>query len=126
MAVADVPDDFFVEELERLRRIGRLHARDVHAIRTVQTERTQTVGVVSIKDEHEDQSTQINIIEETEEHCSVVRQPVDPEEESEWLHARRAILCCRELVRTERSYQARLQELLDGNVCSIFGLKGRH
>lgn len=47
---------------------------------------------------------------------AVLVQEVGVEDEMEWLHARRAILCCRELVRTERSYQERLQELADGSV----------
>lgn len=32
-----------------------------------------------------------------------------------WKTARRALLCCRELVRTERNYQARLRQLLTGD-----------
>ena len=36
------------------------------------------------------------------------------EDETEWKSARRALLCCRELVRTERSYQSRLRQLLAG------------
>lgn len=118
VAVADVPDDFFIEELERLRRMGRLHADDLHGVRTVQAEQVETVEVASIKDGHGKWSTQVDIVKKTEreERHSVVMHTISPEEESEWLHARRAILCCRELVRTERSYQARLQELVDGNV----------
>ena len=40
--------------------------------------------------------------------------PWSQEDDSEWKSARRALLCCRELVRTERSYQSRLRQLLAG------------
>ena len=42
----------------------------------------------------------------------------DPKDDAEWKSARRALLCCRELVRTERSYQARLRQLLDGDTAA--------
>ena len=125
VAVADVPDDFFVEELERLRKIGRLRAVDVHGVRKVRTEQVHTIEV----DSNGNMETGIEVIEKTEkeERHSLVIQNWSPEEESEWLHARRAIMCCRELVRTERSYQARLQELYNGNVClSVIFLQVSH
>jgi hypothetical protein len=33
-----------------------------------------------------------------------------------WLTAKRALLCCRDMVRTEKSYQAKLKQLLGGDV----------
>lgn len=39
-------------------------------------------------------------------------------EDLEWKTARRALLCCRELVRTERSYQACLRQLLAGDTAT--------
>ncbi|KAJ3480958.1 hypothetical protein NLI96_g7994 [Meripilus lineatus] len=42
--------------------------------------------------------------------------PSTEDEDAGWKTARRALLCCRELVRTERTYQARLRQLLQGDV----------
>lgn len=91
VAVAEVPDEMFMEELERLRRMG-LRAGEVHGSDRHAEKKKTEAGGAAITEEVED--------------------------DSEWIDARRAILCCRELVRTERSYQARLQELADGNVSS--------
>ena len=42
--------------------------------------------------------------------------PSTEDEEAGWKTARRALLCCRELVRTERTYQTHLRQLLQGDV----------
>ena len=129
VAVAEVPDDLFVEELERLRRMG-LRAGELHGVEPKSTyyhslnslnTRASTIGPESGQQHllgghmevHEPKKA--NITDST-----VVVEEFDVEDEMEWIHARRAILCCRELVRTERSYQARLQDLADGNVSISF------
>lgn len=38
--------------------------------------------------------------------------PENEEDEAEWKAARKALFCCRELVRTEKNYQARLRQFL--------------
>ncbi|KAI5121309.1 hypothetical protein M0805_003776 [Coniferiporia weirii] len=125
VAVADAPDDLFIEELERLRRMG-LRAGDVHGIRNTRHQHVQSTNASTMEDAYgelpmhaiSEGHLDINQLEKSKlaERNTVVIQEVDAEDESEWLCARRAILCCRELVRTERSYQARLQELVDGSV----------
>jgi hypothetical protein len=42
----------------------------------------------------------------------------DPEDAATWRIARSALFCCREIVKTERSYQKELKALIDGEVCS--------
>lgn len=42
---------------------------------------------------------------------------VGEEDEAMWHTARRALLCCREIVRTERRYQEELKALIAGEVC---------
>jgi hypothetical protein len=41
------------------------------------------------------------------------------QEEEDWKKTRRALFCCRELIRTEKSYSVRLLQLLDGNVSCV-------
>lgn len=41
------------------------------------------------------------------------------QEEEDWKRTRRALFCCRELIRTEKSYSARLVQLRDGQVRSL-------
>ncbi|KAI0095153.1 hypothetical protein BDY19DRAFT_69037 [Irpex rosettiformis] len=49
------------------------------------------------------------------ESCELEGSPLEFNiDDAGWKSARRALLCCRELVRTERSYQARLRQLLAG------------
>ncbi|KAH8120073.1 hypothetical protein DFH11DRAFT_1539299 [Phellopilus nigrolimitatus] len=121
VAVADVPDDLFLEELERLRRMG-LRAGEVHSNQNQSASPFTPPVIVGRYETH----TCVNVGRHSEtnwpekgkmvERNTVIVQEVGAEDETEWLHARRAIMCCRELVRTERSYQARLQELADGSV----------
>lgn len=41
------------------------------------------------------------------------------EDAATWSTARRALLCCRELVRTEKRYQEELKSLLNSEVCLV-------
>ncbi len=102
VAVADVPDDMLVAELERLRKMG-MRAGEVHGVRP-QIPFSEEMMIERSKHGKLGENGTATIAEEVEA------------DEIEWGFARRAILCCRELVRTERSYQARLQDLFDGNV----------
>ncbi|OCB86166.1 hypothetical protein A7U60_g6755 [Sanghuangporus baumii] len=117
VAIADVPDDLFIEELERLRRMG-LRAGDIHSVCSVSH---AGYALSSRKEAHRGyldggEHLEVKQTGKLSTPDAVLIQQVDTEDEMEWLFARRAILCCRELVRTERSYQERLQELADGNV----------
>ncbi|KAI0783320.1 hypothetical protein C8Q75DRAFT_441644 [Abortiporus biennis] len=61
--------------------------------------------------------------DEGEYPCMSDETPEDQaEDEAGWKTARRALFCCRELIRTERSYQARLRQFLAGDVID----NGRH
>ncbi|KAL5534478.1 hypothetical protein ACEPAG_940 [Sanghuangporus baumii] len=117
VAVADVPDDLFIEELERLRRMG-LRAGDIHSVRSVSHAGYALSSRKEAHRGHLDDGEHLEVKQTGKPNTpdAVLIQQVDTEDEMEWLYARRAILCCRELVRTERSYQERLQELADGNV----------
>ncbi|THH05228.1 hypothetical protein EW145_g4950 [Phellinidium pouzarii] len=127
VAVADVPDDLFIEELERLRRMG-LRAGDVHGVQDTRDHHMHPVRTLPGPIMSETRSevpahrhVNINHSEDSKlaDWNTVIVQEVGVEDELEWLSARRTILCCRELVRTERSYQARLQDLADGSVSDI-------
>lgn len=123
MAVADVPDDLFIEEFERLRRMG-LRVGEVLGQKLSQTSLNSTMKANAVHAVSEKRS-EVEMhdaghhvtVDQLEKHDSaVVEVHLASEDELEWTHARRAIMCCRELVRTERSYQARLQELADAQV----------
>jgi hypothetical protein len=43
----------------------------------------------------------------------------EEQDEQDWKRSRRALFCCRELIRTEKSYLARLIQLLDRKVCLL-------
>jgi len=107
VAVADVPDDMLVAELDRLRKMG-MRAGEVHGVRPL----IPFSGEMMV----EGKDGKLKVIENG---AATIVEEVE-EDEIEWGFARRAILCCRELVRTERSYQARLQDLFDGNVRILF------
>lgn len=146
VAAADVPDDLFIEELERLRRMG-LRAVEIHGARgsgdggraaaaaslEANTDTNGNLDIDSGADANEESSGNAFGLGNTRPEAdfdsgdsakkaatAAVRTNVDLEaemkEELDWLHARRAILTCRELVRTEKTYQQRLQELADGSV----------
>lgn len=110
VAVAEVPDELLVAELERLRKMG-MRAGEVHGIRSPTFFADEGV--------HSNSNT-ARKLKKLDNGTTTVAEEV--EDEIEWGYARRAILCCRELVRTERSYQARLQDLADERVCARFSL----
>ena len=112
VAVADSPEDVIVEELERLRRLG-LCAGDVHGGRYT-SELTSEGAQENPKASHT--SRLLSSCNEPELRSTLSVDRVNVEDELEWIHARFAIFCCRELVRTERSYQARLRELANEQV----------
>lgn len=111
VAVADVPDDMLVAELERLRKMG-MRAGEVHGVRP-------PMPLPFSEDMIEMKGGRHGNLKDIENGTATIVEEVD-EDEIEWGFARRAILCCRELVRTERTYQARLQDLYDGNVCNLY------
>ncbi|EJD04202.1 uncharacterized protein FOMMEDRAFT_27963 [Fomitiporia mediterranea MF3/22] len=119
VAVADVPDDLFIEELDRLRRMG-LRAGDIHGFHNVmQTSHTLPPSAAARKGSGGGKNTETleaSQLQRNKSSNTVLVQEIGVEDEMEWLHARRAILCCRELVRTERNYQERLQDLANCNV----------
>lgn len=123
VAVADVPDDLFIEEFERLRRMG-LRVGEVLGQKLSQTSLNSTMkanAVHAVSDkrsevEMHDAGHYVTVDQLEKRDSAVVEVHLAAEDELEWTHARRAIMCCRELVRTERSYQARLQELADAQV----------
>ena len=115
MAVADVPEDLLLEELERLRRMG-LRAGDIHGVRSVVRAGESYGGEACGETPDRFVREEAKEIRRTSTVNAVYIQQIESEEETDWLYARRAILCCRDLVRTERSYQERLMELVNGNV----------
>ena len=117
VAVADVPDDMFIEEFERLRRMG-MRTGEVHGVQAKHSHasllmptRTNDISNEEIEAQAHDAGRHVPT-EQTDKEFEVITI----EDELEWTHARKAIMCCRELVRTERSYQTRLQELLEEQV----------
>ncbi|OCH96198.1 hypothetical protein OBBRIDRAFT_369213 [Obba rivulosa] len=137
--MADVDDEVLVQELDRLRRedVARArvrarprsmasHSQNGHsAIREQRRSllggpesprssdshsRSAHFGLGSDSDSEDDADETIE--EEDGEEDEDDGAPVDPADEEAWKTARRALLCCRELVRTERSYQTRLRQLL--------------
>ncbi|KAI0694430.1 hypothetical protein BC835DRAFT_1006954 [Cytidiella melzeri] len=136
LAMADVSDEVLVQELEKIRKevrasrnrrrrpnmksppassVGHGHAtfgpeeskwreewnelRDAHRRREGDGEGNSDSESDTSRTESgdfDDSSTALNI------------------DDAGWKTARRALLCCRELVRTERSYQTRLRQLLSG------------
>lgn len=129
LAMADVPDEVLVQELDKLWKEGRSrvsksrtptssqqgHGSDydsrdwrpssfVYGNSSGSQWRTSTRFQLGGESDSEDEEGLEETVEEAEE---------DAEDAEEWRTARRALLCCRELVRTERNYQARLRQLLN-------------
>ncbi len=82
VAVADVPDDMLVAELERLRKMG-MRAGEVHGVRP-QIPFSEEMMIERSKHGKLGENGTATIAEEVEA------------DEIEWGFARRAILCCRE------------------------------
>ncbi|KZT08651.1 uncharacterized protein LAESUDRAFT_47174 [Laetiporus sulphureus 93-53] len=123
LAMADVPDEILVQELDKLRketanrrsRSGKMrtptassngHSDYAHGEQSFFTGSEEwKVGGPHFQVGPESDS-------EDEEDDTIEEMDIEDDEE-EWRAARRALLCCRELVRTERNYQARLRQLLN-------------
>lgn len=113
LAVSETPENELVEELERLRRIGWALG--------FQGE------LVKVKNEDLD----MEVVTETNGNVTGRRQVSNPnpssgsipsnvkwrkEEMEQWLVARKALLVCREIVRTEKTYREGLETLQRGGV----------
>ncbi|KIP03849.1 hypothetical protein PHLGIDRAFT_129914 [Phlebiopsis gigantea 11061_1 CR5-6] len=137
LAMADVPDDVLVQELEKLRMGGRGVADSASPARK-RRKRSSKVGETSELGHDDDDWKMVG--EESSSGYSGDELAPSPTpsashleshsgsspnqlhsvahlsslDDHEWKTARRALLCCRELVRTERNYQARLRVLVSG------------
>ena len=134
LAMADVPDEVLVQELERIRTEGKgrrwrtasSHGHDQGTPEGGETALVYggpTCGSVGHSNssgshdrDHDDDVDSV-VSDSFDSHRSAHELGIapNPREDAEWKTARRALLCCRELVRTERNYQARLRQLLAGD-----------
>lgn len=103
VAVADVPDDLLIEELERLRRLG-MRAGEVHG-------NPSETNAYSLEDMHASMSDECVPVVDSAYASDFNHDAPGHGDDQEWAFARRAMLCCRDLVKTERTYQERLQDL---------------
>ena len=113
MAMADdgLTDEVLVEELEKMRRksdpdqqyqLSRVWMRQPKAGHVRSATTNVNEGNVRLQLHNLSRATSIG--------------DNDAEEAATWNIARRALLCCREIVRTEKRYQEKLRALLDGDV----------
>lgn len=123
LAMADVPDEVLVQELDNLRknaavkRARRKSRTPLQSDSGHTTESTYSVSPTSpwrpgVHFRLGGDSDSEDEVDGEEDDEALYGFENDADEE-EWKAARRALLCCRELVRTERSYQARLRELMN-------------
>ena len=140
LAMADVPDEVLVQELEKLRMGGRGAANSANGSPVRRRRKRSSRAVESSELGHDDDWKMVG--EESSSGYSADERDPSPApstshlnshspsssnsnqlhsvahlsslDDHEWKTARRALLCCRELVRTERNYQARLRVLLSG------------
>ena len=111
MAIAEASEELFVAELDRLRRMG-MRAREVHGVISFPAEK---IAPDLLNLDALDQN--INHIAFEPNNSEIWPASTEsPEDEEEWMHARRALLSCRELVRTERVYEENMQHLAEGDV----------
>lgn len=101
LAVFDAPEEQMVEELDRLRNVGWGPGFQGELVRV----KSRYVKNADTNDQ---------------EHGPVAS--MEKEELEEWLAARKALMVCREIVRTEKSYREGLIKLQRGEVstCSLF------
>lgn len=117
LAVSETPENELVEELERLRRIGWALG--------FQGELVKVKGEEEVKNGDLD----MEVVTETNGNVTGRRQESNPssssipsnvkwrkEEMEQWLIARKALLVCREIVRTEKTYREGLETLQRGGV----------
>ncbi|PSS02365.1 hypothetical protein PHLCEN_2v4058 [Hermanssonia centrifuga] len=146
LAMADVPDEVLVQELERFRLEGRgarkrkraglsLHGHaegekdekafvyggpDMNGSESSR-ERKFQVGTGENGEPEDDGEDDDELFEDARSNVdqselgSLERHPTTLQDDAGWKSARRALLCCRELVRTERNYQTRLRQLIVGD-----------
>ncbi|EKM61821.1 uncharacterized protein PHACADRAFT_85471 [Phanerochaete carnosa HHB-10118-sp] len=125
IAMADVPDEVLVQELERMRTESRRESQrrrrqDSTAKRTEEDIDEAAEESASESEEHHDDGvshashSQSHSTSHSHSHSHRTSIPTSPSDDAEWKVARRALLSCRELVRTERNYQASLRQLLAG------------
>ncbi|GJE99518.1 hypothetical protein PsYK624_157840 [Phanerochaete sordida] len=125
IAMADVPDEVLVQELEKLRMESRRESqrgrrRDAEGKRTEEDWKSGEAAEESeseSEEHHEDDVSHASHSHSTSHsnaHSHRTSIPAHPSDDAEWKVARRALLSCRELVRTERNYQASLRQLLAG------------
>ena len=123
LAMADVPDEVLVQELDKLRKNAAAKRARRKSRTPLQSESGHTTESgysvsptspwrpgVHFRLGGDSDSEDEGDGEEEDEALEGFENDAD---EEEWKAARRALLCCRELVRTERSYQARLRELMN-------------
>ncbi|TFY61967.1 hypothetical protein EVJ58_g4179 [Rhodofomes roseus] len=123
LAMADVPDEILVQELDKLRKNAVAKKARGKSRTPAQSESGHTAesgcstgstspwrSGVHFRLGGDSDSEEEGDGDEEDEALDGFENDAD---EEEWKAARRALLCCRELVRTERSYQARLRELLN-------------
>lgn len=103
----DVTDEVLVEELEKMRK-GHVPDHQFHPSSAWM--RQSRHGLSRSMSDVPSQSHDLNKAYTTDGH--------DLEDAATWHTARRALLCCRELVRTEKRYQEELRALMDGEVCA--------
>lgn len=111
MAMADeVTDEVLVEQLEKMRNGPSSHNF------------SPSVAWMQHSSKHGDSTTRTRSISSVHPHPHVMdrahteRINSDLEDAATWRTARRALLCCREMVRTEKRYQEELKALLNGEV----------
>ncbi len=146
LAMADVPDEVLVQELERFRLEGRgarkrkraglsLHGHaegekdekafvyggpDMNGSESSR-ERKFQVGTGENGEPEDDGEDDDELFEDARSNIdqselgSLERHSITLQDDAGWKSARRALLCCRELVRTERNYQTRLRQLIVGD-----------
>ena len=116
MAMADdeVTDEVLVEELEKLRK-GPGKDRRFHPSLAWQSRHIDSVRIGHIG--HSRANPVPHMSDAAVAHTS--DPTTDSEDAATWRTARSAVLCCREMVRTERRYHGDLNALLDGKVCLL-------
>lgn len=137
LAMADVPDEVLVQELEKLRMEGRGEGTPKEESKRGRGRRSRAATAEASENGHaepwranggdEEWGSEFSGDEDQDpspasssSHSGSGSQPRawSSLDDLEWKTARRALLCCRELVRTERNYQARLRQLLAGDTAT--------
>lgn len=146
LAMADVPDEILIQELEKLRIEGRgatlKEDESPSSTRRSRPRRRRSMMIESSEIEHDEgwsivypdsesdssdgdgDASPAPSISPQDSHSRSGSHHEHPPghlvslDDLEWKTARRALLCCRELVRTERNYQVCLRQLLTGDTAT--------